>query len=182
MERLAADDYFEAALAVLGEAGSEALTINALCQRLGITKGSFYHHFGGMPAFVTALLEYWEREYSDRLVDASRAITDADARVDALREVAVHLPHATEAALRAWGTSHPEVAATVERVDKRRERHLTDAVAAAGVARPRARVLGRMGMTLLVGVQAREQRPVDLRKVRQVFDELKKLIYLEAAD
>ena len=179
MERLAADDYFREAFAILGESGSEALTIAALCARLEITKGSFYHHFGSMGGFTAALLEFWEREHSERLIAISRAQPDPAQRMAGLIDIAVALPHASEAALRAWGRSNYDVAEAVARVDKRRDRHLVDAIAARGIDRPRARVLARIGMNLLVGTQQRE-RPVDLKKMRQMLDEVNKLIYLES--
>src|SRR5438093_559315 len=140
VERLTPEDYVREALAVLGEYGSDALTIAVLCERLGITKGSFYHHFGGMPGFITQLLEYWEREHSERLIKISKAQPDPTLRSTTLNNLGVGLPHASEAAIRAWGRSSPEVAEAVERVDRRRERHLVDAIAALGIDRPRARV------------------------------------------
>jgi AcrR family transcriptional regulator len=51
--------YFNAAFKILGEGGSEALTVDALCARLGATKGSFYHHFAGTADFVNALMRCW---------------------------------------------------------------------------------------------------------------------------
>src|SRR5579884_2605293 len=51
--------YLECALDVLAESGADGLTIAELCGRLGVTKGSFYHHFAGMGEFVTALLAFW---------------------------------------------------------------------------------------------------------------------------
>lgn len=179
MERLTPEDYFREALAILGESGSEALTIAQLCERLEVTKGSFYHHFGGMPGFVTQLLEYWEREHSERLIKISRAQPDPTLRIFTLTEMGVGLPHASEAAIRAWGRSSPEVAEATERVDKRRERHLVDSVTALGIDRPRARVLARIGLSVLIGVQQREH-PVDLKRLRQMFEEVNKLVFLEA--
>lgn len=179
MERLTPEDYFREALAVLGEYGSDALTIVVLCERLGITKGSFYHHFGGMPAFVTQLLEHWEREHSKRLSRISRAQPNPALRIADLSELGIALPHASEAAIRAWSRSSPEVADVVDRVDRRHERHLVDAIAALGIDRQQARVLARIGLNLLIGVQQREQ-PVDLKRLRQMLDELNKLIFLEA--
>jgi AcrR family transcriptional regulator len=179
VERLTPEDYFREALAVLGEYGSEALTIAVLCDRLGITKGSFYHHFGGMPGFVTQLLEYWEREHSERLIKISKAQPDPTLRINTLNDLGVGLPHASEAAIRAWGRSSPEVAEVVTRVDRRRERHLVDAIAALGIDRPRARLLARIGLNLLIGVQQREH-PVDLKRLRQMFEEVNKLVFLEA--
>jgi AcrR family transcriptional regulator len=179
VERLTPEDYFREALSVLGEFGSDALTIAILCDRLEVTKGSFYHHFGGMPGFVTQLLEYWEREHSERLIKLSKAQPDPTLRILALTEMGVGLPHASEAAIRAWGRSSPEVADATTRVDRRRERHLVDAVSALGIDRQRARVLARIGLNVLVGVQQREH-PVDLRRLRQMFEEVNKLVFLEA--
>jgi AcrR family transcriptional regulator len=179
LERLTPEDYFREALAILGESGSEAMTIALLCDRLDVTKGSFYHHFGGMPGFVTQLLEYWEREHSERLIKISRAQPDPTLRIFTLTEMGVGLPHASEAAIRAWGRSSPEVAQATERVDRRRERHLIEAVSALGIDRQRARILARIGLSLLIGVQQREH-PVDLKRLRQMFDEVNKLVFLEA--
>jgi AcrR family transcriptional regulator len=179
MERLTADDYFREALAVLGEQGSQAMTIASMCDRLDVTKGSFYHHFGGMPGFVEQLLAYWEREHSERLISISRAQPDAALRIGGLTEMAVNLPHASESAIRAWGRSNPEVAEVTARVDKRRERHVVDAIAALGIDRPRSRLLGRIAMDLLVGIQVREVPP-DPKRVRQMFEEINKLVFLEA--
>lgn len=179
MERLTADDYFREALGVLGEFGSQALTIASLCDRLDVTKGSFYHHFGGMPGFVEQLLAYWEREHSERLIATSRAQPDPTLRIATLIDMGVNLPHASESAIRAWGRSSPEVAEVMARVDKRRERHLVDAVAALGIDRPRARLLGRLVMDLLVGIQTREVPP-EPKRVRQVLEEITKLVFLEA--
>lgn len=179
MDRLTPEDYFREALAVLGDYGSEALTIAVLCERLDVTKGSFYHHFGGMPGFVTQLLEYWEREHSEQLIKLSKAQPDAALRILTLTDMGVHLPHGPEAAIRAWARSSQEVAEVTARVDRRRERHLTDAIAAIGVERARARLLAHLGLTLLIGVQQREH-PVDLKRLRAMFEETNKLIFLEA--
>jgi AcrR family transcriptional regulator len=179
VDRLTPEDYFREALAVLGDYGSDALTIAVLCERLDVTKGSFYHHFGGMPGFVTQLLEYWEREHSERLIKLSKSQPDAAQRIMTLTDMGVHLPHGPEAAIRAWARSSPEVAEVTARVDRRRERHLTDAIAAIGVERARARLLAHIGITLLIGVQQREH-PVDLKRLRAMFEEQNKLIFLEA--
>lgn len=179
MERLSTADYFREALLVLEEWGSEALTIATLCDRLAVTKGSFYHHFGSMPNFVAQLLAFWESEHSERLIAVSRAQRDPAARIALLIDLGVGLPHGSEAAIRGWGRSNADVAEVTARVDRRRERHLVDAIAAVGVDRAQARVLGRLALNLLVGAQQRE-RPVDLKRLRQGFEEVKRLILLEA--
>jgi AcrR family transcriptional regulator len=179
VDRLTAEDYFREALAVLGEFGSEGMTIAVLCERLDVTKGSFYHHFGGLPGFVEQLLAYWEAEHSDRLIAISKAQPDPTLRITTLTDLGVGLPHASEAAIRAWGRSNPAVAEASARVDKRRERHVVDAIAALGIDRAHSRLLGRIALSLLIGVQQREH-PVDLKRLRSMFEEVNKLIFLEA--
>lgn len=178
-ERLSAEDYFGEALSLLGELGSQALTIAALCQRLDVTKGSFYHHFGGMPVFVEQLLAYWEREHSDRLIALSNAQPDPTLRVTTVTDMGVNLPHASESAIRAWGRSSPAVAEVVERVDQRRERHVVDSIVAVGVGRDRARVLGRLAIDLLIGIQTREVPPAP-KRVRELLQEVEQLVFVEA--
>ncbi len=178
MERLSAADYFRAALDLLGDVGSDGLTIAALCARLKVTKGSFYHHFVGMPDFVEELLTFWETEHSDRVIASPRTERDPRRRLDSLATVGLGLPHDSEAALRAWGRSRPDVAEVVGRVDKRRERHLADAIAALGVDRARARSLARLALNLLIGGQQRD-RPADVRRLRSSIEDYLALVYGE---
>ena len=179
MERLTTERYFAEALALLGELGSQALTIAAMCERLDVTKGSFYHHFGGMPAFCDELLAYWEREHSDRLIALSEAQPDTTVRVTLLTDMAVDLPHASESAIRAWGRSSPDVAAVVERVDQHRERHVVESLEQLGLPGDRARILGRLAIDLLIGIQTREVPPSPGR-TRELLQEIEQLAFLEA--
>ncbi|HEY2098288.1 MAG: hypothetical protein QOI50_7576 [Pseudonocardiales bacterium] len=162
--------YLESALEVLAEAGSEGLTVSELCSRLGVTKGSFYHHFSGMPELVTALLGFWEEERSRRLIAASAAEPEPLARFKLLLNIAAGLPHEAEAALRAWGRSNAEVRAVVERVDQERERHLTESLQLFGLAEDRARLRARTAIAILVGTQQREY-PVDVEGLRAMLED-----------
>lgn len=175
MDRLAANDYFREAMSILAVGGPEALTIGALCDRFMVTKGSFYHHFGGMPGFVTSLLAFWENEHSERLIQLSLDEPDPVRRVPLLTEIAVNLPHDTEAAFRAWARSNPEVALVQRRVDARRQKHLVQAFRALGHDRSQAVLLAQMAMAVLVGVQ-QLQHPVERMQLRQMFERLNELV------
>ncbi|HEU5267420.1 MAG TPA: TetR/AcrR family transcriptional regulator, partial [Jatrophihabitans sp.] len=153
MARLVAQDYFREALTVLADQGSEGVTIVAVCDALGVTKGSFYHHFGSLSGFVDQLLPYWEGQRSSRLVGRTRPPEDPRRRLVRLIDLAVDLPHPTEAAMRAWGWRQPEVALAVERVDRRRERHLTGVIAAVGVDRHDARAHARIMLDVIISAQ-----------------------------
>jgi hypothetical protein len=57
--RLSVDDWIQAGYAILAAEGMKALKIDRLCGQLGVTMGSFYWHFDGMPSYRTALVESW---------------------------------------------------------------------------------------------------------------------------
>jgi AcrR family transcriptional regulator len=98
VERLGRNDYFEAGLQLLAEGGAKIVTIGNLCHRLGVTKGSFYHHFESGPEFMRALLLYWESAYGRQLAEAALAVEDPLARIDVLKRLAADLNHDAESA------------------------------------------------------------------------------------
>jgi AcrR family transcriptional regulator len=170
-ETLTPAAYFRVAMELLAEAGPGNLTVTELCSRLGVTKGSFYHHFDGRPQFVGALLEFWTDRQSSRLIEVSRSANGAQERIAVLKRLAVSLPHEAEAAIRAWSSQDAAVAAAQSRVDRLRHDHLKVAYREAGVPEDRADFLATLAMSVLAGMQM-IVRPADPRLVGQVFDEL----------
>jgi AcrR family transcriptional regulator len=173
VDTLGPDAYFVAALDLLATRGADAVTIGALCERLGVTKGSFYHHFRNQAAFVDDLLASWATTHAAELIHRSEEIADPWERMETLHRIAGSLPHAAEAAIRAWGYTNPAVAAVVAQVDQAREAHIADALAATGVERQRATVMARISVALLVGMQ-QVHRPASRRDMEEVFAELRR--------
>lgn len=170
MESRNPTDYFEAAIRILGEQGEAGVTIAALCDRLGVTKGSFYHHFPSGPAFHAALLEHWERAGAEQLAAAIAGVTDPAEHFATLKRLGLGLDHAAEAAIRAWGRSSPLVAAVQRRVDDGRRRVLAHAFRAAGFEAARAEALADIGVGILVGAQQLHQ-PLDEARFAAALDE-----------
>ena len=170
VKRHVAVDFFDEAMAVLSASGFPALTANGLCNRMGLTRGSFYHHFESFDDFVDQLLTYWEEHFSRDLIARS---TSADlmtqARMQA--EFAVDLPHEAEAALRAWGTVNQRVADALHEVDRLRHRELVASLRRHGVTARRAETYATIALTTLVGMQV-SQRPFDRAALRKVYREL----------
>ena len=54
--------YFETGLDVLSDLGYGGLKLAEVCNRLGVTTGSFYHYFSGWPAYTRELVENWMQE------------------------------------------------------------------------------------------------------------------------
>jgi AcrR family transcriptional regulator len=171
MARVSRESYLEAALEVLADCGAEGLTIARLCTLLGVTKGSFYHHFSGMPELVTAVLGFWEDARSNQLIALSASEPDPHARAELLTRIAAGLPHGAEAALRSWGRGNAEVRAVVQRVDQTREDHIYESMCLADMPAEQAKLLAKTAMAVLVGTQQREN-PVDVRSLQAMLENL----------
>jgi AcrR family transcriptional regulator len=174
------DDFFAAAFGLLASEGPDGLNVLALCRPLGVTRGSFYHHFDSVPAFVDELMAHWERTQSE-LIARSEQTTDAKERDRLLTELGIGLPHAGEAALRAWSRSNPVVAGAQDRVDQARWKHLVAANRARGIPLARARTLATVALASLAGLQ-QLHHPPSPRLLRQVYGELEHLADLAAAE
>lgn len=173
-------DYLTAALTLLATEGYGALKVGRLCRELGITTGSFYHHFSGLPDLVTSLLAHWEEENTRRVAMAVVEITAPDQAIGVLKEVAIALPHAAEANLRAWSLRDPAIARVVARVDEERRSVLTAAIALAVGEQQRAHDLAVLGHSVLIGFQ-QSRDPRDLVELRRLMDLYERLIHAEAA-
>ncbi len=177
-EGLSRSAYYEAGLELLAEGGHRGLTIAALCDRLGVTKGSFYHHFADMAEYVGLLLEHWEAEHATRLIALSESVTDPEERFDLLQGIAVGLPHGAEAAIRAWSWNNDAVTAAQERVDRARLGHLTSAGLDAGLEPARAKRMAKISLSVLVGMQLLD-RPARKKSFEEVFGELRRWVAAE---
>jgi len=108
-------DWLEAGQRLLRTSGVGALKLRALADSLGISTGSFYHHFSDFDAYLVALAKYYSGEQLaasiatvmreahtpyDRIVRASRLAHDV-----ALPELMV--------AMRAWARRDDRVAPEV---------------------------------------------------------------------
>ncbi|MFN0026208.1 MAG: TetR/AcrR family transcriptional regulator [Acidimicrobiales bacterium] len=138
------NDYFEAGLELLAAGGVAEQTIAKLCERLSITKGSFYHHFTSLGDFRQQLLAYWEANHEAKMDDAEPNVV----------EWVAPPASSVDAAVRAWGQSDEAAAAAQERVDALRIKVATRDLRAAGVNADRAKGLSTLGLAIQIGVEA----------------------------
>ena len=175
MPSLTPADYFAAALDLLGEGGADALTLATLCERVGVTKGSFYHHFESMPAFHERVLAYWATDVLGAAVAQALAVADARARLAVLRRMGVASAHEAEVAIRAWGTWYEPAAEAHRRVEEGRRAVLATTFAELGIDARRGALLARVGTALMVGVQHQGGR-VDRAALDEVLTEYQRWI------
>ncbi|WP_198653639.1 TetR/AcrR family transcriptional regulator [Actinocorallia populi] len=63
------DKWVEEGLKVLAVGGPDAVRVEVLAKRLGVTKGGFYGYFANREALLEAMLDTWERESVDEVID-----------------------------------------------------------------------------------------------------------------
>lgn len=134
-QRLSVADWTAAALAALAEGGLAAVAVEPIAARLGATKGSFYWHFSGRDALVTAALELWERIDTEDVITGIDAETAGLPRLRALIVGAVEsrTGEAARAELALQATAqHPLVAPVLARVTRRRLGYLAEQFATLG--------------------------------------------------
>lgn len=118
--RLNVTDWITAGLELLSQEGISGVKIQRLCERLGVTKGSFYWHFTDLHAFLGAMAKYYEdgaRIFRDQFTEMAQknpkqSLTDAvaysyDNRLGRL-----------ERAMRDWSRTDARARAAIEASDE----------------------------------------------------------------
>lgn len=150
--RLRKEDWLAAGLQLLTQAGPQALTIDQLCRRQLVTKGSFYHHFHGREDYLHALMQYWREQNTERLITAAEAV-EPDVRSEVLSQLARNADASVENAMRTWARQDPEVAEQVAAVDHARVDYLQTLIAPQLPAGRDAELLAKLVYAHFVGVQ-----------------------------
>lgn len=119
--------WLSTGLEALAEQGPGGLKIDRLVRRVGLTKGSFFHHFAGAAGYKTALLERLEAEATAALDNAAASRTSTEPH-RLLEELTSSISQPApglwrpqlETALRAWSFTDDEVRQTQSRIDRQR--------------------------------------------------------------
>jgi AcrR family transcriptional regulator len=117
------DRWIEAGLEALAAGGPDAVRVEALAKQLGVTKGGFYGFFADRDALLTAMLDTWERESTDEVLErVEREGGDPKTRITRAGVLTFSsdrlLP--IDLAIRDWARRDQAVADRLRRVDNRR--------------------------------------------------------------
>ncbi|GAB16743.1 putative TetR family transcriptional regulator [Gordonia effusa NBRC 100432] len=143
--------YLEAGLQILARDGYPSLKLAAVCDETSTTTGSFYYAFPNWASYCQQLIDYWRHTKSEVLIESVKSIDDPRERIDALLDVALNLPYESEAAIRIWSASDPDVARAVAEADAARVEVIADSYTALIGDAERGEHLARLAMMLLVG-------------------------------
>ena len=168
--------WLDAGLDALAEEGASGLKIDRLTRRLGVTKGSFFHHFASAAAYQTALLAHIEALGVAQVEAREGELATASPwqvlgrMTAAVGDAAYGLWRADlEVALRAWSFTDPEVRATQDRIDRRRLAMLEAIWRQLEPDPERARVSARLPFLILVGASMSAIDPDELQQVYELI-------------
>ena len=151
--RLSADDWAQAALELIAEAGVSAVAVEPLARRLGVTKGSFYWHFPSRDALLQAALERWEAQEQETVFGKSlEGQPDPRSRLRELfmvvaREMQPHIIYSE--LLKAL--DHPVVQPVINRISQRRMEFLVAMFRQAGLNRTDSQHRARLAYSAYLG-------------------------------
>lgn len=122
------DDWLDEGLRVLADEGAPGLRTDRIAARLGLTKGSFFHHFRGAADYRRALLVHYRDRAIAQVGAATNALADAppEAAFAGLRARAADLlDQPLETAVRAWAFQDDDARAAQGAIDAARLDALT---------------------------------------------------------
>ncbi|HEX7825762.1 MAG TPA: TetR/AcrR family transcriptional regulator [Mycobacterium sp.] len=129
--RTTRDAWIDAGLSALAHGGPDAVRVDVLAQKLGVTRGGFYHQFDSRPAFLDALLDAWEHRSTDDVLERVER-EGGDARTKAGRAGMLTFSDALlpiDLAVRDWSRRDAAVADRLRRVDNSRMDYLRTQIA-----------------------------------------------------
>ena len=147
-DRTGPDAWIEAGIALLAEGGIDAVRVEPLAARLGVTKGSFYWHFKDRAALYAAILDHWRAtSTADVITLLERQGGSAAERLRRLFATTVVDPRRPQltTAIRAWARTDRLAAQAIAIADAERiayvEGLLVEHGLTPGAAAVRARIL-----------------------------------------
>jgi AcrR family transcriptional regulator len=147
------------------------LKLAEVCNRLGVTSGSFYHYFSNWPTYTRELVRHWKHASTTELVRCSRREQDPRRRIDELIQNGLNLPHGAEAAIRTWSSLDPAVHAVQEEVDRARHDIMAESAQEILQDERQAQVFADWAVYILVGYE-QATLPRDRTALEWIADQL----------
>ena len=157
-QKVSSETWVETARLILVEEGIAGVKVDRLAQRLGVTRGGFYHNFRDREDLLDALLRRWE-EACRFLPEfpASRSLAKLGAWFDCVADRLIEedgYDHDFDMAVREWARSDQRAAWAVERSDRQRMGVLQRFFDALGYSKDEALMRARIFYYLQIGYYA----------------------------
>jgi AcrR family transcriptional regulator len=137
-KRLTAQDWIDFALKTLAREGFQALKADVLARKLGVSRGSFYWHFGELGAFHARLIEHWRQTATEAIIADLEQYDSPEQRLDILLRGAFGHSGLLEVRMRGWAEENAEAARVLSDIDRRRKAYIEQMLVVAGITPPLA--------------------------------------------
>ncbi|MBL1141123.1 MAG: TetR/AcrR family transcriptional regulator [Proteobacteria bacterium] len=119
-KQLSRESWVLAAFDTLYKDGIDAVRIEPLAKKMNVTKGSFYWHFKNRTELHDALLEYWEKEMTQSVLDAANEFHGSPKQrlINTLRDIIGNERTKYDPFVRNWARNDTKVRKVVEYIDK----------------------------------------------------------------
>lgn len=170
MKKIEREDWFTMGLEILKNEGFLKITIDNLCDMLKVTKGSFYHHFKNVDAYIDALMRYWVDKNTRSLIVQVDKIKTPHEKTEKLNKLVLQRSHKSEQVIRGWSFSNEVVRKYVTEVDEIRIEYTANLKSLCGEQIDVARQLAMLEYACLIGIQQlypdmSEKKQLDLYKL-----------------
>lgn len=164
-------DWIAAGQEALIADGITGVKLSRLTRRLGVTSGSFYHHFSDWQEFLDALADYYGNENVERIVLGIHGVEDPAERIRLLRTLAEEWDAVRlDSAMRVWGTSNPRARAAVIKLDDYLIETIRGAFVELGFSHREARMRAMLAFAAGVGQQFLFGHPSRLQDATEALD------------
>lgn len=153
MKKIERDDWFTTGLEILNTDGFLKITIENLCDVLKVTKGSFYHHFKNVDAYIDALMKYWVDKNTKSLINQVDREKTLQEKIEKLHKLVIQRSHKSEQVIRGWSFSNDVVRKYVNEVDEIRIKYTADLKILGGENVDTARQFAILEYACLIGIQ-----------------------------
>lgn len=149
----AKEEWLAFALKVLITEGPEQIKIGPLCEKKGVTKGSFYHHFKNRPVFIKELMQFWYHSMTlDFIAQANTEATPLE-RLEKLDKIIAQNHIGSENHIRAWALKEPVIVEYLAKIDSKRQQYLFDCYVEMGLDKDLAKDVALMAYANFLGMQ-----------------------------
>jgi AcrR family transcriptional regulator len=143
---LTKDDWLRAAMEMLRTRGIGGVRVLPLAKNLRVSRGSFYWHFENLQDLKDSMLDWWDREMTDSVIEHANSVrASAQARLIAVGEdVLTTHRNRYDLAVRSWAQGDKKAKRVVGRVLRKRLEYVTSLFREAGFAPTEARARGEL--------------------------------------
>jgi len=153
---LTKDDWLRAAMELLRTHGIGGVRVLTLAQNLHVSRGSFYWHFEDRRDLLNSMLDWWDREMTDTVIELDKAGRTSPQK--RLMTIAEHLLttdlNRYDSAVRSWAHSDKKANKALRRVLRKRLDYVSGLFEEIGFTPAEARARGDLLAVYLMSESA----------------------------